>query len=78
MLSVLGSPDLAIDLGTATTRVAGGSDGFSLRPSTAENVRALNRGVIGRENGTPAHAARDVNVGPARGVAQAFPRRDIP
>lgn len=43
---MLGSPDLAIDLGTATTRVAGTSGGVCLRPSTSENVRALNRGVI--------------------------------
>ncbi|HSI10940.1 MAG TPA: rod shape-determining protein [Chthoniobacter sp.] len=43
---MLGSPDLAIDLGTATTRVAGGSGGICLRPSTSQNVRALNRGVI--------------------------------
>lgn len=43
---MLGSPDLAIDLGTATTRVAGGNAGLCLRPSTSENVRALNRGVI--------------------------------
>lgn len=46
MLSAFGSPDLAIDLGTATTRVAGGRNGICLRPSTAASVRALNRGVI--------------------------------
>jgi rod shape-determining protein MreB len=46
MLNAFGSPDLAIDLGTATTRVAGGRDGICLRPSTSESVRALNRGVI--------------------------------
>jgi rod shape-determining protein MreB len=46
MLSAFGSPDLAIDLGTATTRVAGGRDGIRLRPSTSASVRALDRGVI--------------------------------
>lgn len=46
MFNVFESPDLAIDLGTATTRVAGGGDGISLRPSTSENIPALNRGVI--------------------------------
>lgn len=46
MLSAFGSPDLAIDLGTATTRVAGGRDGICMRPSISESVRALNRGVI--------------------------------
>jgi rod shape-determining protein MreB len=46
MMTVFGSPDLAIDLGTATTRVAGGHEGICLRPSISENIRALNRGVI--------------------------------
>lgn len=46
MLSVFGSPDLAIDLGTATTRVAGGGDGICLHPSTSQNIPALDRGVI--------------------------------
>lgn len=45
-MTVFGSPDLAIDLGTATTRVAGGTYGICLRPSTSEDIRALNRGVI--------------------------------
>ncbi len=39
-------PDLAIDLGTATTRVAGGRAGVRLRPSSAHNIPALHRGVI--------------------------------
>lgn len=46
MMSVLAASDLAVDLGTATTRVAGGREGICLRPSTAENIRALNRGVV--------------------------------
>src|SRR5690348_13683282 len=45
-MSVFRSPDLAIDLGTATTRVAGGREGICRRPSTSGNIRALNRGVI--------------------------------
>ncbi len=45
-MTVFGSPDLAIDLGTATTRVAGGHAGVHHRPSISKNVRALNRGVI--------------------------------
>jgi rod shape-determining protein MreB len=40
------SPDLAIDLGTATTRVAGGRAGVCVRPSASGHTRALNRGVI--------------------------------
>ncbi|HEV7866730.1 MAG TPA: rod shape-determining protein [Chthoniobacteraceae bacterium] len=55
MTGVFGSPDLAIDLGTATTRVAGGLDGICLRPSTSRNIRALNRGVI-----VDVHAATEV------------------
>jgi rod shape-determining protein MreB len=46
MMTIFGSPDLAIDLGTATTRVAGGRDGINVRPSTSDNIRALNQGVI--------------------------------
>jgi rod shape-determining protein MreB len=46
VMTVFGSPDLAIDLGTATTRGAGGRHGICLQPSTSESVRALNRGVI--------------------------------
>lgn len=46
MLNTFGSSDLAIDLGTATTRVAGGREGTYLRPSTSDSGRALNRGVI--------------------------------
>jgi rod shape-determining protein MreB len=45
-MSVFGSVDLAIDLGTATTRVAGGRAGVCLRPSSSQNIRALKRGVI--------------------------------
>lgn len=45
-MPVFGSPDLAIDLGTATTRVAGRRDCISLRPSVSQNIHALNRGVI--------------------------------
>lgn len=41
-----GSPDLAIDLGTATTRVAGGRDGIRHRPSISRDIRALDGGVI--------------------------------
>lgn len=46
MIPVFGSPDLAIDLGTATTRVAGGREGVWRLPSVSKNVRALDRGVI--------------------------------
>ena len=46
VMTVFGSPDLAIDLGTATTRVAGRRDSISLRPSFSQNIPALNRGVI--------------------------------
>jgi rod shape-determining protein MreB len=45
-MSVFGSPDIAIDLGTATTRVAGGRDGICRRPSISRNIRALSGGVI--------------------------------
>lgn len=54
-LNPFGSPDLAIDLGTATTRVAGGRGGICLRPSASASGRALNRGVI-----VDAHAATEV------------------
>ena len=45
-MPVFGSSDLAIDIGTATTRVADGRNGFSLGPSISRNIPALNRGVI--------------------------------
>ena len=45
-MTVFGSSDLAIDIGTATTRVAGGRNGLCLRPSAFQQVRALNYGVI--------------------------------
>ena len=45
-MTAFGSPYLAIDLGTATTRVAGGRSGICLRPSVAPQGPALNRGVI--------------------------------
>jgi len=45
-MAVFEKGDLAIDLGTATTRVAGARSGISLRPSISRNIRALDRGVI--------------------------------
>ena len=45
-MPVFGSSDLAIDIGTATTRVADGRNGLSLGPSISRNIPALNRGVI--------------------------------
>ncbi len=45
-MSVFGIPDLAIDLGTATTRVAGARSGICHRPSVSRETRALDRGVI--------------------------------
>jgi rod shape-determining protein MreB len=54
-MAVFASPDLAIDLGTATTRVAGGQDGVRLRPSISKNIRALRRGVI-----VDSHATTDL------------------
>lgn len=46
MMSIFRSPDLAVDLGTATTRVAGGAGGIGQTPSVSDRVRALHRGVI--------------------------------
>ena len=46
LMTVFGSSDLAIDIGTATTRVAGGRSGLCLSPSAFQQVRALNCGVI--------------------------------
>lgn len=45
-MTVFPSPDLAIDLGTAHIRVAGGSTAVSERSSLSGADRALNRGVI--------------------------------
>lgn len=44
--SLFATPDLALDLGTATTRVAGGPGGIRRRPSMARETRALAGGVI--------------------------------
>jgi rod shape-determining protein MreB len=61
-MALFRSPDLAIDLGTATTRVAGGRGGVRLTPSSAHNVPALHRGVI-------------VNVGAATELLRPMMRR---
>ncbi|MGV3531348.1 MAG: rod shape-determining protein [Chthoniobacteraceae bacterium] len=45
-MAIFGSPDLAIDLGTATTRLAGGHQGICDRPSAGQSRRALACGVI--------------------------------
>lgn len=45
-MPVFGPSDLAIDIGTATTRVADARNCVSLGPSFAHNIPALQRGVI--------------------------------
>src|SRR5688500_18503010 len=45
-MSVFGCPDLAIDIGTATTRVADGRAQVLRGPSISRNVSALHGGVI--------------------------------
>lgn len=61
-MALFRSTDVAIDLGTATTRVAGGREGVRLTPSSADNVSALHRGVI-------------VNVGAATELLRPMMRR---
>lgn len=45
-MSLFKSSDLAVDIGTATIRVAGGADGVSRHPAVFRTSRALDRGVI--------------------------------